>query len=309
MAEANGTRACVVCGCEFPRDGKRVLCSDACKHERQLQYHRTPPRETQCICCGGVFLGAANKRYCGRRCKDAARSARPQKQRNRKRDISESDRARIADARRISRRKNGRGDRSAEYQRRKQRLGTAARKAERKLLAEHAMALRINAAMDRSVARVAAKANRDRAKAEAIAARIERGESEHTAKLKANPDRYAAELTRCRAKSFKRKTGKDMLADGTASAVVILGGKRCLYCNCALTDENRSHDHMIPLVKGGVHSAANIAPSCKSCNFRKGPKGFSEWVNMLAEPHRLRAIRFFEKRNGHVGQACLPLAA
>jgi 5-methylcytosine-specific restriction endonuclease McrA len=40
----------------------------------------------------------------------------------------------------------------------------------------------------------------------------------------------------------------------------------CAYCNKA---DNLAQDHVIPLSKGGNHTANNIVPSCKSCNSKK----------------------------------------
>jgi len=45
---------------------------------------------------------------------------------------------------------------------------------------------------------------------------------------------------------------------------------RCAYCG---EGSNRlEQDHVIPLSKGGNHTASNIVPSCRSCNARKSAK-------------------------------------
>lgn len=48
-----------------------------------------------------------------------------------------------------------------------------------------------------------------------------------------------------------------------------LHGHTCPSCG---TKENLSIDHIIPISRGGAHSAENIQPLCRSCNNRKGTK-------------------------------------
>lgn len=43
--------------------------------------------------------------------------------------------------------------------------------------------------------------------------------------------------------------------------------QRCAYCNCK--PRVLTMDHVVPLSKGGHHTAANIIPACQSCNSRK----------------------------------------
>lgn len=43
--------------------------------------------------------------------------------------------------------------------------------------------------------------------------------------------------------------------------------QRCAYCNCK--PRVLTMDHVVPLSKGGHHTAANIVPACQSCNSRK----------------------------------------
>lgn len=77
-----------------------------------------------------------------------------------------------------------------------------------------------------------------------------------------------------------------------------------VYCSdaCAIVGNRRSH-------KESAISVCNIAPACKECNDRKGPKDFITWVNCLELKHKQRAIKFFEKRNGSLMQLPIRLAA
>lgn len=43
----------------------------------------------------------------------------------------------------------------------------------------------------------------------------------------------------------------------------------CAYC---LQPKKLTMDHVIPVSKGGPHTAENVVPSCKSCNSRKGAR-------------------------------------
>lgn len=49
-------------------------------------------------------------------------------------------------------------------------------------------------------------------------------------------------------------------------------GGRCWICWRSLRMEEVHFDHVIPLVKGGLHVEANLRVACGSCNDRKGSK-------------------------------------
>ena len=48
---------------------------------------------------------------------------------------------------------------------------------------------------------------------------------------------------------------------------------KCAYCYKLFSKEfPATQDHVVPLSKGGQHTAENIVPSCRSCNSRKKDK-------------------------------------
>jgi len=51
----------------------------------------------------------------------------------------------------------------------------------------------------------------------------------------------------------------------------------CSYCDCKLTDSNRTIDHFVPLCKGGDHCVTNITAACKPCNCSKQGFLYEEW--------------------------------
>lgn len=59
-------------------------------------------------------------------------------------------------------------------------------------------------------------------------------------------------------------------------------GQRCVYCG--EKPKRLTQDHLIPLSKGGDHTASNIVPACKPCNSRKynGPPLVSVQPVLLA---------------------------
>lgn len=126
----------------------------------------------------------------------------------------------------------------------------------------------------------------------------ERGNSDSSIRLKANPERYAIEIARWRAKGLMRKCGKQMVDDGTVTDDVIASGDCCLYCNERLNARNRTIDHMDPLSVNGIHSATNIAPCCHSCNSSKGAKSFASFIARLDDNVRVSAIKFYRDRKG-----------
>lgn len=49
-------------------------------------------------------------------------------------------------------------------------------------------------------------------------------------------------------------------------------GARCMNPDCLGSDPKLTHDHVIPLAKGGEHSLANSQILCNTCNIAKGVK-------------------------------------
>lgn len=51
-------------------------------------------------------------------------------------------------------------------------------------------------------------------------------------------------------------------------------GFRCAYCH---QKRPLTMDHVIPVIRGGTHSAGNIIPACGPCNSRKQGRFITEW--------------------------------
>lgn len=45
---------------------------------------------------------------------------------------------------------------------------------------------------------------------------------------------------------------------------------RCVYCNCILTLDTATIDHIKPRSKGGTDHPTNLILACKKCNVAKG---------------------------------------
>jgi 5-methylcytosine-specific restriction endonuclease McrA len=52
----------------------------------------------------------------------------------------------------------------------------------------------------------------------------------------------------------------------------------CYICGCICIPENITLDHVIPLSRGGTHTADNLRVACKSCNGSKGAKSLHEFL-------------------------------
>ena len=65
-----------------------------------------------------------------------------------------------------------------------------------------------------------------------------------------------------------RKLGcENNLTAGQWNIIKAAYGYRCAYCG--KKPKLLTKDHIIPLSKGGGHTANNIVPACRSCNSRK----------------------------------------
>lgn len=59
---------------------------------------------------------------------------------------------------------------------------------------------------------------------------------------------------------------------------------RCPHCQCHLTDDLKSFDHVVPLARGGAHSIANLVVCCLPCNVRKRDMAIDDWLERCAVP-------------------------
>ena len=55
-------------------------------------------------------------------------------------------------------------------------------------------------------------------------------------------------------------------------------GNACAYCHQAFTSDRKIEwDHVIPIVRGGVHAIGNLVPACLTCNRGKSVRLVREW--------------------------------
>ncbi len=113
------------------------------------------------------------------------------------------------------------------------------------------------------------------------------------AKRKANPEIYRernrAYYCRNRHKEILRKTLRHSRRLGISGyhtenqwlAKITYYGWRCVYCKEQLDNKTVTKDHVIPLSKGGTDWPANLAPTCLTCNIKKGAKSVEEYLAYL----------------------------
>lgn len=96
----------------------------------------------------------------------------------------------------------------------------------------------------------------------------------------ANPEqeaKYRKDYSKARYEKLSR------VSDGTVTRDLVAGlrsmATECPYCGRSLSHANKSLDHIVPISKGGTHSADNVLICCKTCNSAKGAKDFDEWIS------------------------------
>jgi len=86
---------------------------------------------------------------------------------------------------------------------------------------------------------------------------------------------------KCRFSSIQNHTNRHRLIENSINDLTLEQwesikksfGYRCAYCQVEFTQDNpATQDHIIPLSRGGHHTADNIVPACRSCNSKKKAK-------------------------------------
>lgn len=118
----------------------------------------------------------------------------------------------------------------------------------------------------------------------------------------ANPDKVAKWGDKRRQKVLSQ-------SDGTASSrcikALLNNADQCPYCGVNLTPDTATIDHIIPISKGGLHSAFNLIACCLPCNVKKSNKSFAEWINELDEKFREKSESLYRKRYGTQPEQCV----
>lgn len=108
-----------------------------------------------------------------------------------------------------------------------------------------------------------------------------------------------SEKTRMYLKKMKRKRKVIVETDGTVPCDILEKAKFCIYCGVKFNSECKpTLDHLVPLSKGGTHSAANVVVCCRSCNSRKGNREFSQFIETLSDKFKNKAWRAWRKLRG-----------
>lgn len=73
------------------------------------------------------------------------------------------------------------------------------------------------------------------------------------------------------------KRGINGGTDCSSKIWLLLTERFCRWCCRPLNIINRTIDHIIPLMRGGLHIPDNLAAACRPCNCSKSDKLISEW--------------------------------
>ena len=326
------TRVCFTCGIEKPliefnsnhtcRDGVTRHCKECKKKEYQQKVYGGN-RIAKCSHCGNEFDKRGGKKYCSNKCKESAKRKKDRElgkypkprtpEQNaaaakyaRLRRATEEGRAAMKQAR--QKWKKGNPDKVQEQHRLEN-----MRRAESKGLEYVPMAVRQALAYPGQKARNARIAFRQ----------FIGGSSDEevkcwyaaTGKPWLNPRMTAAEKDKVRHqfdseyhikrrlyyrdRKTQRRFSIKATNDGTLSPQIIKQATHCLYCGTAFSLTCKATlDHLIPIKKGGSHSAVNVVVCCLTCNSRKGSLDYLDWTESLSEPHRTKAVRAWRKLRG-----------
>lgn len=275
-------------------------------YSKQIEYQRRyyakcrAAKAKSCAYCGTEFIPSRGVgfRYCSaehsaqsKKDRDNARPAPSPEERkrwneawraknpDRARELANNSRSRI-------RAEKGREDRTTEY------IARAAKKG----LVYRSLEQRRNDAAAKEAARQLDIA----ARREARKPKMTAGEKWRV-KYRTNPLFRQKELQRLRKCKLKRKKAMDSGLTTKQTLAVYAERSTCLYCGCALTDKQKTLDHMVPLSMGGEHEAFNLAVACSSCNTKKSNKTFDVWLLCIPEQRRDLVLHEFNARRAAKG--------
>lgn len=79
---------------------------------------------------------------------------------------------------------------------------------------------------------------------------------------------------KARKRARRRATIKALIVNDLTAAqwAAILEEYDHSCCYCEASNVELTMDHVVPLSKGGQHTAGNIVPACRSCNSSKGSR-------------------------------------
>ena len=83
---------------------------------------------------------------------------------------------------------------------------------------------------------------------------------------------------------FKRRSLVAASSDGTVTdefLYELYSQSNCHYCRAVTTEKKRTADHVIPLSKGGGHTASNLVMACSTCNSSKRDQPLSKFLKSI----------------------------
>lgn len=92
-----------------------------------------------------------------------------------------------------------------------------------------------------------------------------------------NPHRITEINLRRRA----RLAAARVIEDIDRAAIIARDSSTCYLCSKVVSGRDCTLDHVIPLVRGGEHTAANLRVACRSCNCKKRHLTASEYLERL----------------------------
>jgi 5-methylcytosine-specific restriction endonuclease McrA len=100
----------------------------------------------------------------------------------------------------------------------------------------------------------------------------------------------------------------DRQSDGSVSVRfvndLINKSQKCPYCLAKMAEHEKTLDHIIPIAKGGLHSAINIIVCCRTCNFQKRDLSFPEWLGRLSSKGQASARKMYRQKYGTEPEQC-----